>query len=76
MEITRVAQLAWRRFLSTEHGTAGLLHLREMTPTVQKGAEHEMVFDSGRVEGYRIALDRIYELVAAEQDKQDQLENP
>jgi hypothetical protein len=43
-----------------------MLYLRENSPRVIKGAEHEMVFDSGRVEGYALSLDRISDVIGVE----------
>jgi len=52
-----------------------MLYLRENSPRVLKGAEHEMVFDSGRVEGYSLAIDRISEVIGVEKVKIDDFEN-
>lgn len=77
-ELRKITQLKWRSFLASPEGQEGMLYLRENSPRVQKGAEHEMVFDSGRVEGYALSLDRISEVIGVEKVKiedyeQDQL---
>ena len=53
-----------------------MLILRERTPVVGRGESHNIIFDAGVVEGYRRALDSIEAVIAAEQPKPEQLENP
>lgn len=52
-----------------------MLYARECSPSIQKGLADEMIFDAGRVEGYRQALDTFSEIIAAEQKKDQPLEN-
>jgi hypothetical protein len=63
--IEKATQLAWRKFYLTENAVKGMLWLRESAPVVQKGPECEMVFDSGRVQGYTDCLNKISEMLAA-----------
>ncbi len=76
VDLNRAIQLSWRRHLLTEAGMAGMLYLREHSPTVQKGGAEAMIFDAGRIEGYRLALDFIGEIIAADQVKEENLDNP
>jgi hypothetical protein len=46
-----------------------MLYLRERAPRVHKGAEHEMVFDAGRIEGYTHAINAISEVIGVEDAK-------
>ncbi len=75
-ELRKVTQLAWRKHLLSEAGIEGMLILRERTPVVGRGESHNIIFDAGVVEGYRRALDSIEAVIAAEQPKPEQLENP
>lgn len=67
--------MSWRKFLATDAGKTGLLFLREGYPSIQKGPEHEMVFDAGRNRGYSEALDKMMDLITIQQDKDLNLEN-
>ncbi len=70
IDLKRVTTLAWRKHLATEAGTEGMLYLREKTPSILKGNNHEMIFDAGRVEGYKQAIDTISEILAVQEAKE------
>jgi len=82
-ELNRAVQLKWRQHLASEAGLVGMLFLREHTPTVSKlsiggiqSQQHDIVFDAGRVEGYRQALDTIENMIAVnDAAKEPDLEN-
>lgn len=63
IELTKSTTLAWRRHIGSDAGTEGMLFLRERTPSINKGEQHQMIFDAGRVEGYKQAIDTISELL-------------
>ena len=75
MELQKADRLAWRRFISTSSGTDGLLALRENTPSIQRGDQYQMIYDAGRVEGYKQALDAINSILAVREEKVENLEN-
>lgn len=66
MDLEKPTTLAWRKFQLTEHGINGMLWLREQEPSVKPSTEaHTMIFDAGRVQGYKDCLDKILQLLAA-----------
>lgn len=75
MELPKAIRLSWRRFVSTDAGKEGLLALRENSPSITRGDQHQMIFDAGRVEGYKQALDAIYSILAVREEKEENLEN-
>ncbi len=75
MELEQATQLAWRKFLSTSAGEAGLLWWRENTPNVPRGDSHEIIFDAGVAQGYKKALDNLTFVLGAEKAKEVDFEN-
>lgn len=75
MTVDKAIQLGWRKFLLTEQGSKGLLWLREQTPVVLKGDAHEMIFDSGRAQGYRDTLDKLSLLLGGEPEINKEFES-
>ncbi len=75
MELRKVVQLSWSRFLSTEAGTEGVLYLKDRAPSIHKGPPHEMHFDAGVLVGYNRAIDVLREIIAQEPKKEIKLEN-
>lgn len=75
LEPKKKTQLDWRRHLLTPEGIEGMLFLREGTPSISKGPADEMIFDAGKVEGFKMAVDRISELLASEVKKDIDVEN-
>lgn len=73
IELRKVVTLAWRKHMASEAGIEGMLFLREKSPTIVRGDQHQMIFDAGMVEGYRKALDTISEILAV---KQEETPNP
>ncbi len=59
----------------TPAGVEAMLFLRERAPSIPKGPADEMIFDAGRVEGYRMAIDMISEIIAVAPKKEENLEN-
>lgn len=53
-----------------------MLHLRENVPSVGRGDVHQMVFDAGVAEGYKIALNRISEITPREEASEQRADNP
>lgn len=79
-EFKRTSQLTWRRHLLSPSGMEGMLFLREHQPTVNRLNQtqpHDIIFDAGKIEGYRIALDMIENIISAnEKEEQKSYENP
>lgn len=76
-ELRRATRQAWRKFLHSEPGVGGLLFLREQAPSVGGGGEsHSIIFQAGKVEGYREAINKIYEISADEQESVTSIDNP
>lgn len=75
-ELKKVTQLAWRKLLLSDAGIEGLLVLRERGPQIYQGDSHNIIFQAGKVEGYREALLLMQEFIAAEPKKEENLENP
>lgn len=65
-ELKKITTLRWRAHIASDAGIEGMLFLRERTPSVQKGPADEMIFDAGKVEGYKMAIDMISEILAVE----------
>jgi hypothetical protein len=74
-QLKKVTQLAWRKLLLSEAGIEGMLVLREQAPGVSVGDSHNIIFQAGKSEGYRQALETIQNLIAAEPTKPEDLEN-
>ncbi len=64
--LRKAVQLGWRKFLLSEYGVEGLLVLRENTPVVARGDSHNIIFQAGVVEGYRLAIESLHNLIAVE----------
>jgi hypothetical protein len=75
IELKKQTQLDWRRHLMTESGIEGMLFLRERVPTIHKGLADEMIFEAGKAEGYKMALDTISEVIAVAQKREIDIEN-
>lgn len=75
IELKKKTQLEWRRHLLTPEGIEGMLFLRERAPSILKGPADEMIYDAGKSEGYKAAIDMISELIAVAPKKEDNLEN-
>lgn len=73
--LEKATQLAWRKFLATDAGTEGMLFLRERVPSIARGDANSVIFDAGRVEGYKMALDTISEVIAIQEKKEINVEN-
>lgn len=63
MEPDKKTIIAWRRFLASPEGSAGMLYLRERVPSIQPGESHNIIFSAGKVEGYKNAVDTVSELL-------------
>lgn len=61
--------------MSTAEGQEGMLYMREKSPRVHRGESHEMVFDSGVVEGYAKCLDVISEVIGVKDADVEDIEN-
>ena len=61
--------------MQTEAGVEGMLFLRERTPSISKGDADGIIFDAGKVEGYKNAVDTISEIIAVRQQKEEKVEN-
>jgi hypothetical protein len=66
--------MAWRKHLGSEAGVAGMLFLRESTPSVIPG-QGELAFQAGLVEGWRRCLDNIPNVIAEPQKEPVEIEN-
>lgn len=74
-ELKKQTQLEWRRHLLTPAGIEGMLFLRERSPSIHKAGADEMIFDAGKAEGYKMAIDMISEIIAVAPKKEENLEN-
>lgn len=75
-EISKATSLRWRNFLKSPEGIEGLLFLNEMVPGIQKDAlAHNMVYDSGKAEGFRYALYVMKEMIGVQKQEEGSLEN-
>lgn len=75
VELRKVTQVKFRQFFSSEWGQEGLLHLREITPSVSKGSADEIIFDAGRSQGWKDCIDALTEILGTEVKKTEDLEN-
>lgn len=75
-ELRKITSLTWRRLITSEHGIEGMLVLRERGPNIGSGDPHQIIFNAGRVEGYKECINNIMDLIAAEEQKQSDTENP
>jgi hypothetical protein len=69
-DLDKATTLAWRRHIASAAGSQGMLFLRERVPSIQKGDQHQMIFDAGRVEGFKQAIDTISELLILKQQNE------
>lgn len=74
-ELKKITTLRWRQHIASEAGMEGMLFLRERIPSVHKGTADEMIFEAGKVEGYKMAIDTISELLAVEPTKEQKPDN-
>jgi hypothetical protein len=74
-ELRKVTQLAWRKIMLTEEGKEAMLFLREKAPSIIKSDADQMIFDAGRVEGYKQALDNLSNIIASEPKKELPIDN-
>jgi hypothetical protein len=74
--LRKITQIQTRKWLSSEYGMELMLHLRENVPSVGRGDVHQMVFDAGVAEGYKIALNRISEITPREEASEQRADNP
>lgn len=75
MELTKIIQISWGRFLQTDAGKDGLLFLHQQRPGISKGLPHEVQFDAGFTEGYRKCLENIVEMTHVETTSDRKEEN-
>lgn len=66
MELKKVTQLSWRKFLLSDPGTEGMLYLREKAPSIHTGTSEAIIFEAGRAQGFRDALDAIANVIGVE----------
>ncbi len=52
-----------------------MLFLREKIPSITKGPADEMIFDAGRTQGFKDAIDAISEIIAVAAKREENLEN-
>ncbi len=74
-ELKKKTQLEWRRHLLTDSGVEGMLFLREKIPSILKGPADEMIFDAGRTQGFKDAIDAISEIIAVAPKQDVNVEN-
>ena len=70
VEIRKVTQLAWRRFLATEEGKEGSLWLHEHTPKIDGTGADTIIFSAGKAQGFADALSQITDLLGSPELKQ------
>lgn len=76
VDLKRITTLQWRKHLASDAGVEGMLYLREKEPSITRGDQFQMIFDAGRVEGYKQAINTISELLTLEVQKEINPENP
>jgi len=52
-----------------------MMFLREHTPSINEGDATKIIFNAGRVEGYKNAIDMISEVISMEEPKVEKLDN-
>ena len=67
--------MQWRQFLDTKYGAEGMLYMRERTPSCPAGDATNIIFAAGKVEGYKMALDRISEVISLAEKKDEKFDN-
>lgn len=65
-----------RRFLASESGMEAMLWLRENAPNANRGDADSMIFDLGRIVGYKECLDRLAEITPVDPVKEKSEDNP
>ncbi len=75
MPLERSTILAWRKLLASEEGLAGVLYLRESEPSIQKGPAESMIHDGGAIEGYKLCLERMKDLITLDTARDVKIEN-
>lgn len=73
--LSKGAQIAFRKLLSSDSGMEVMLYLRQTAPSVTKGESHDIIFEAGVVEGYRRAIDKLSSMAALPQEKEESFEN-
>ena len=74
-ELKKITKLRFRQFLDTDAGKEGMMFLREHTPSINEGDATKIIFNAGRVEGYKNAIDMISEVISMEEPKVEKLDN-
>lgn len=69
LEIKKPTQAALRRFIVSEAGQDVLSVLRDKTPSIKGGDQTSIIFESGKIEGWRKCIDAF--LFMAENDNRD-----
>lgn len=70
IELTKADQLLWRRFLQTEAGMKGMLLLNQTAPEVASSTEAAIILEAGVSKGYKLALSKINDIIAARSEKE------
>lgn len=52
-----------------------MLYMRERTPSCPAGDATNIIFAAGKVEGYKMALDRISEVISLAEKKDEKFDN-
>lgn len=60
--------------MATEAGLKGMLYLRENIPGVGAGETNQMIFYAGTAEGYKIALNKISDVLTLRDEAPEDLE--
>ncbi len=75
-ELRKITKLSWRRLINSEHGTEGILWVKEQAPRIAASGEaHSIIFQAGKAEGYVEAIDKIYQLIAPDSTPDQDIEN-
>lgn len=73
--LRKITRMSWRKFLSTEFGQEGMLYLRERIPNVSVSDANSMIFQAGKAEGYKEAINMISEVISIQEKPEESLEN-
>lgn len=76
MELKKNNALAARRFFSSEAGQELVSVWREKSPSIPSGEPHAIVFAAGKVEGFKLSIDVLLEIIQPANKNEQELENP
>ena len=76
MELSKVSQVALRRFLQSDAGKDTMLALLESLPFTSRGESHLVIFDAGKIDGFRDCIEKLKNLAEPPVRQDTSPENP